>query len=62
MERSVDGMKLHTEKYSEDFIPDYFLPEGYEKPEKLAWRELASAFTQTVYANHYTTLRRHLFN
>jgi hypothetical protein len=39
MERSVDGMKLHREKYSGDFIR-YNLPElfkGREKLEKFTW-------------------------
>jgi hypothetical protein len=34
MERSVDGMKLHTEKYSGDFIP-YNLPQLFQGCEKL---------------------------
>ncbi len=45
MERSVDGMNLHREKYSGDFIP-YNLPElfqGCEKLEKYPGLELASS-------------------
>ncbi len=34
MERTVDGMKLHKEKYSRDFIP-YNLPELFQGSEKL---------------------------
>jgi hypothetical protein len=52
MERSVNGMKLHREKYSGDFIP-YNLPElfqGREKLEKLPGRELASSTTQSNHA------------
>jgi hypothetical protein len=39
MERSVDWMKLHREKYSGDFFP-YNLPvlfQGSEKLEKFTW-------------------------
>ncbi len=49
MERSVDGMKLHREKYSGDFIP-YNLPElfhGCEKLKNLPGLGLASSTTQT---------------
>ncbi len=34
MERSVDGMKLHREKYSGDFIP-YNSPELFQGSDKL---------------------------
>ncbi len=39
MERNVDGMKLHMEKNSEDFIP-YNLPElfqGSKEVAKFSW-------------------------
>jgi hypothetical protein len=48
MERSIDGMKLHREKYSGDFIP-FYLPElfqGSEKQEKFTW-------TRTNVLQHY---------
>jgi hypothetical protein len=57
MERSVDGMKLHTEKYSGDFISEN-LPElfqGCENLEKFTRLDLAPSTTQTRCATHWTT-------
>ncbi len=54
MERNVDGMKLHREKYSEDFIP-YNLPELFQRYEKL---EKTWARTCTQIGVLTTTLRR----
>jgi hypothetical protein len=53
MERSVDGMKFHREKYSGDCIPNK-LPElfqGSEKLEILTGREHTSYCTMTKNAN-----------
>jgi hypothetical protein len=50
-------MKLHTEKYSGDFIqlnmPELF--QGCEKLEKFIRLELAPSTNQTRCTNHYTT-------
>jgi hypothetical protein len=54
MERSVDRMKLHREKYSEDFIP-YNLPALFQRCKKLGnltGQELASSSTHIRCANH----------
>ncbi len=58
MERSVDGIKLHREKYSGDFIP-YKLPELSKDVKNLknfSRLELVSSIIQTRNAYHYTTL------
>jgi hypothetical protein len=58
MDRSIDGMKLHTEKYSEDYIPCN-LPESFQGCEKLEKIYLIAnlwiSTTQTECANCYTT-------
>jgi hypothetical protein len=64
MERSVDGMKLHTEKYSGDFIllnlPELF--QGCEIAEKVTRFApmLTPSTTQVRCAHHYTT-PRHMY-
>ncbi len=56
IEWSVDGMKLHWEKYSGDFIP-YNLPELFQRCETqkdASGLEFAFFATQTRSANHCT--------
>jgi hypothetical protein len=54
MERSVDGMKLHREKYSGDFIP-YNLPELFQGSEKLEkFTRLHNTYVK-VYFLRYTS-------